>query len=95
MSSIEIIFTARAKIRLENITDYLLKETQSPNFVIRYLDDIENYITEILTLFPESGAPLSDWGNDIRRIVYKEYSFIYKIIEQKIFILTIYKENLP
>jgi len=35
------------------------------------------------------------YGKHIRKLLYRHYSILYKIEEKQIFILTIYKQNLP
>lgn len=39
--------------------------------------------------------PMPEFGEGIRRVVYKRYSFIYRVQDDVIEILTIYRENLP
>ncbi len=38
---------------------------------------------------------MAEYGKDIRRVVYKRYSFLYRVKGNVIEILTIYRENLP
>ena len=95
MNESRIVFSPRAKQRLENITDYLLTETQSLDFVVQYIDLLEEYLTNVLITFPESGARVPAYGENVRKAVYKEYSFVYQIKGSNIEILTIYRENLP
>lgn len=38
---------------------------------------------------------MPEYGEDIRRVVYKEFSFLYRINEKQLEILTVYRENLP
>ncbi|WP_415878767.1 hypothetical protein [Methylomonas sp. TEB] len=32
-----------------------------------------------LVKFPESGTPMPELGDDIRRVVYQQYSFVYRL----------------
>ena len=95
MNRIKITFSPKAKQRLEDITDYLYQQNLSSEFVINYIDKFESWLENVLGLFPESGTPMPEYGENIRRVVYQEYSFIYRIKEGDIEILTIYRENLP
>lgn len=45
--------------------------------------------------FPESGHLMPEFGDGIRRVVYREYSFVYRVKNDVIEILTIYRENQP
>jgi len=73
----KIVFSTKAQKRLEELADYLFEQNQSSEFVIAYLDKLENYLTDILTLFPESGTPMEKFGTDIRRLSYQKYSIVY------------------
>jgi len=95
MSSKRIVFSPRARDRLAEIADYLYRQNQSRSFVTRYLDSFSQFLETVLLQFPECGTPLPDFGEDIRRVVYQEYSFIYRINCDRIEILTLYRENRP
>ena len=45
--------------------------------------------------FPESGRLMPEFGENIRRVIYRKYSFIYRINGNVIEILTVYRENQP
>jgi len=90
-----VVFSPKAVQRLEELADYLFEKTQSPEFVISYLEKLENYLVDILTLFPESGTPMEKYGVGIRRLSYQKYSILYRISADQIDILTFYRENLP
>jgi len=49
----------------------------------------------VLGEFPELGHLLPDFGEETRRVSYREFSFVYRFNEGVIEILTIYRENLP
>ncbi len=95
MNKRKIVFSLKAKDRLEEIADYLYKETRSKKFVTDYLNQFEKWLELVLGQFPESGKPLPDYGQDIRRIVYQKYSFVYRIHKDTIEILTVYRQNMP
>jgi len=59
------------------------------------MDSIEQWLEHHLSLFPESDTPKPEYGDDVQRIVYQKYSFLYRTVGHQIEILTVYKENLP
>jgi len=95
MSKKKIVFSPLARDRLNEIAEYLYKQKLSKKFVIEYLTHFEDWLQMVLGQFPESGIPMPEFGNNIRRIVYQRYSFIYRLHGETIEILTIYRENLP
>ena len=95
MSELTIVFSPCAKQRLEDIADYLYQQNLSTSFVIDYLNRFETWLNTVLRQFPESGTSMPEFGEGIRRIVYNQYSFIYRIKDGAIEILTVYRENLP
>ena len=95
MSDIKIVFSPRAKQRLEEIADYLYQQQLSKTFVLDYLKRFETWLETVLGQFPESGHLMPEFGDGIRRVVYREYSFVYHLNDDVIEILTVYRENLP
>lgn len=95
MSRKTIVFSPRARKRLSEISDYLSQRQVSNAFVLDYLNRFEHYLKSVLGQFPESGTPMPQFGKDVRRVVYQEYSFLYRIKKNVIEILTLYRENLP
>ena len=95
MSKRSIIFSPHAQKRLEDIADYLYRQQLSKAFIRDYIDRIESWLEMVLGQFPDSGRPIPEYGDDIRRIVYREYSFIYRNMDDNIEILTVYRENKP
>ncbi|PPD28530.1 MAG: hypothetical protein CTY19_18540 [Methylomonas sp.] len=90
-----IVFSPRAKQRLGEIADYLYGQNLSKEFVINYLKQFEAWLNVLLGQFPESSVLLPEYGDEIRKVVYKKYSFVYRIKNDRIEILTIFRENLP
>jgi len=90
----QIIFTKKATERLNAIADYLYQQKCSKPFVLNYLKEFKTCLNKVLTQFPEAGILVPEYGDGIRRIVCKEYSFLYQITHNQIDILTIFKENL-
>jgi len=99
MNNLKIIFAPRAKQCLAEIADYLYQQDLSKPFVLKYLKQFNTWLNKVLIQFPESGTPMpefeAEYAENIRRIVYQKYSFIYRIKKNNIEILTIYRENLP
>ena len=95
MSSKEIVFSPRAQRRFEELADYFYQQQLSKTFVLGYLVEIEKWLESILGLFPESGRLIPEFGEGVRRVAYREYSFVYRIKADVIEILTIYRENRP
>jgi len=95
MSRHRIVFSPRARQRLEEIAEYLYQKKLSKAFVLQYLQQFEAWLETLLGQFPESGQPMPEFGDGIRRVVYRKYSFVYRINNDVIEILTVYRENLP
>ncbi len=95
MSSRTIVFSPRARQRLQEIASYLYRQNLSNEFVLDYLNHLEEWLMTMLVQFPFSGTPMPEFGEDIRRVVYQRYSFVYQVNGDAIEILTVYRENLP
>ena len=95
MTERKIVFSPRARQRLTEIADYLYQQQLSNEFVRGYLDRFEAWLDTVLGQFPESGAPMPEYGENIRRIAYQKFSFVYRVNQGVIEILTIYRENKP
>jgi len=95
MSEYSIVFSPHARQKLEEIAEYLYQHQLSKSFVQGYLHRFETWLETVLGNFPDSGSPMLEYGEDIRRIVYQKYSFIYRLKGNEIEILTVYRENQP
>ncbi|MGZ0080632.1 type II toxin-antitoxin system RelE/ParE family toxin [Methylomonas sp. YC3] len=95
MSEYRIVFSPRAGQRLAEIADYLYRQNLSQRFVLDYLQRFENWLNTLPVQFPESGTPMPEFGDNIRRVVYQQYSFVYRLNGDAIEILTVYRENQP
>jgi len=95
----KIKFSPHAEQSLEDIADYLSQQNCSKKFVLKYLMQFKTWLKKVLLQFPESGIQVPEleikYGKDIRRVVYQKYSFVYRVKNNTIEILTIYRENLP
>lgn len=95
MSEYRIVFSPRAQQRLAEVADYLYRQNLSNRFVLDYLQRFEDWLNTLLLQFPESGTPMPEFGENIRRVVYQQYSFVYRLKGKTIEILTVYRENQP
>jgi len=75
MSERKVVFSPRAQRRLKEISDYLYEQQLSKAFVLDYVNRFEAWLEMVLGQFPDSGSPMPEYGDGIRRIVYREYSF--------------------
>ncbi|MEE8589671.1 MAG: type II toxin-antitoxin system RelE/ParE family toxin [Sulfurimonadaceae bacterium] len=91
----EIVFSQKAAQNLVDQALYIFEQTQSVELSDKYLDDMKNYIVEMLSKFPRSGRPSDDIAPHTRKLVYQGYSIIYRETDERIEILTLYRENLP
>jgi plasmid stabilization system protein ParE len=90
-----ILFSPNAKQRLEDVADYLYRQSLSNEFVRNYLQQFQVWLETVLGQFPESGVVMPEYGEGVRKVVYREYSFIYRYTGSVIEILTVYRENMP
>ena len=95
MNNYRIVFSPLAQQRLEEIADYLYQQQLSNQFVVNYLQRFEDWLITLLSQFPESGTLMPEFGDDVRRVVYQKYSFVYRINGNAVEILTLYRENRP
>lgn len=95
MNERPIVFSPRARERLEEIADHLYSKHLSSKFVIDYIQQFEDWLEKVLGTFPDSGTPMPDYGEGVRRVVYKKYCFLYRVQKSSIEILSVYRENLP
>jgi plasmid stabilization system protein ParE len=95
MNSYRIVFSPRAQQRMDEIACYLYQQELSNEFVLEYLQRFEVWLTTLLGQFPESGALMPEFGDNVRRVLYQKYSFVYRIKADAVEILTLYRENQP
>lgn len=91
----KIKFSDKSYLALDEIADFIYKETKSKKFTSKYIRSIRIYIKNTLIDFPKLGRPAEEFGDNIRKLVYQKYSILYRIQEDNIEILTLYRENLP
>lgn len=92
-----VVFSTKAALRLAAISNYLFEKTGSQQFVLDYMARMKEYIRLILLQFPEAGREAEEYGPNIRKIVYRGYSILYRHNEPKgrIEIVNLFRENLP
>jgi plasmid stabilization system protein ParE len=56
---------------------------------------MKEYIVTMLSSFPKAGRPSEELAPNTRKLVYQGYSIVYRIAQEHIEILTLYRENLP
>ena len=95
MSKYRIVFSPTARDRLVELADYLYRQNLSNRFVVDYLDQFERWLEAVLGQFPEAGTPMPQYGQGVRRVVYQRYSFLYRLCNNRIEVLTVYRENQP
>lgn len=95
MNKLRLVFAPRASERLTQIAEYLSEQGLPNSFVVDYLNQFELWLEKVLLQFPDSGTPMPDYGQNIRKICYKKYNFIYRSSKRQIEILTVYRDNLP
>jgi plasmid stabilization system protein ParE len=91
----KVIFSEHATEALIAQAVHIFKQTQDVDKADKFLDTMKSYIIDILLNFPKLGRPAEEFGESIRKLVYQRYSILYRIKENHIEILTLYRENLP
>ncbi len=91
----EVVFTTQASEALMNQASYIFEQTKNVDIADRYLDRMKDFITSTLSRFPKAGRSAQEYGEGVRKLVYQRYSILYKIYDNQIVILTIYRENIP
>lgn len=91
----QIEFSQKAYIALNEIADYLYERTVSKKLTVNYIRKMQSYIKETLMIHPEVGRPAEEFGKGVRKLVYQRYSVLYKLYKDHVTILTLYRENIP
>jgi plasmid stabilization system protein ParE len=90
----KIEFSNKAYQRLEELAEYIYEQSKSKKTTITYIKKLRQYIIETLTHFPQAGRPSEELAPNTRKLVYQGFSIIYRISNERIEILTIYRESL-
>lgn len=92
---INVLFSQKATDRLIEQAQYIYAQTHNMEKADLFLDTMESYITSTLQQYPKLGRIAQEHGKDIRKLVYRRYTILYRIDTECIRILTLYRENLP
>lgn len=91
----KIDFSYKAYHRLEALAEYIYKQSGSKSTTAAYIRKLREFIIETLSHFPQAGRASEELAPNTRKLVYQGFSIIYRVSEERIEILTIYRENLP
>ncbi len=91
----KIVFSKTAVLNLVEQAKYIFEQTKNEEVADKYLDKMKSYIIQTLSNFPKAGRPTEELSPKTRKLVYQGYSIIYRISDERIEILVIFRENLP
>ena len=91
----KIKFTPKFYQRLDEISDFIYAESKSKVLTVKYIIKLKEHISISLTTFPKLGRPAEEFGKNIRKLVHQRYTILYRMEEEYILVITIYRENLP
>jgi plasmid stabilization system protein ParE len=77
------------------IAEYIYEQTKSKKRTREYLQRLREFIVSTLSAFPYAGRSCEELISGSRKLVYQGYSIIYTAQKDQIWILTLYRENLP
>ncbi|MDD4856454.1 MAG: type II toxin-antitoxin system RelE/ParE family toxin [Sulfuricurvum sp.] len=77
------------------IAEYIYEQTQSKKLTREYLQRFREFIVSTLSAFPYAGRSAEELISGSRKLVYQGYSIIYVVEPERIWVLTLYRENLP
>ncbi len=80
---------------MEIIAQYIYEQTKSKKLTREYLQRLREFIVLTLSAFPYAGRSCEEIISGSRKLVYQGYSIIYTVEKEQIWILTLYRENLP
>jgi len=90
-----IDFSPKAQARLVTIAEYIYDQTKSKKLTREYLQKMREFIVTTLSAFPYAGRSSEELIGGSRKLVYQGYSIIYLVENDRVWILTLYRENLP
>ena len=89
-----INFSQKAYQRLESLAEYIYQQSGSKKTTVAYIKKLRQYSIETLSHFPQAGRPSEALAPNTRKLVYQGFSIIYRVSDENIEVLTIYRENL-
>ena len=90
-----VIFTKEATNNLISQARFIYELTLDIEKADKYLLTMKAHIIHTLGYFPKLGRSAEEYGLNIRKLVHKNYTILYLLEKNTIYIVTIYKENLP
>ncbi|MEA1982187.1 MAG: type II toxin-antitoxin system RelE/ParE family toxin [Campylobacterota bacterium] len=90
----KIDFSQKAYQRLDSLAEYIYQQSGSKKTTASYVKKLRKYITQTLESFPQAGRPSEELAPNTRKLVYQGFSIIYRVSDESIEVLTIYRENL-
>ena len=91
----KIIFTKNATNDLISQAQFIYKLTLDSEKSDKYLLTMKAYIIQNLSYFPKLGRSAEEYGENMRKLVYQNYTILYLLEHENISIVSIYRENLP
>lgn len=91
----KVIFTQEATENLLSQALYIYKQTLNVEKADKYLLTMKTHIMQTLKYFPMLGRPTEEFGEGIRKLIHQKYSILYLMDQDNIYIIAIYRENLP
>jgi len=92
----DVIFTKEATDNLISQAPHIYELTFDAQKADTYLLTMKTHINQSLRYFPKLGRPAEEYGKNIRKLIHQRYTILYRILDNdKISIITIYKQNLP
>jgi len=92
----DVIFTKEATDNLISQALHIYELTFDAQKADTYLLTMKTHINQSLRYFPKLGRPAEEYGKNIRKLIHQRYTILYRILDNdKISIITIYKQNLP
>ena len=91
----EIRFSQRAADRLVEIARYVYEKSGNPDKADETMEALKGCIVRTLSTFPRLGRPAAEFGPGQRKLVCRGYTVVYRIEKEFIFVVTIFRENLP
>jgi len=75
---------------------YLLERSNNLQTAQSHIDKKHTFLEETLTQFPYMGHPADEYEEPgIRKLVFMGYTILYRLTEEHIHIVTIFRQNLP
>jgi plasmid stabilization system protein ParE len=77
------------------IACYVYEKSGNPDKADEAMEALKGCIVRTLSTFPRLGRPAAEFGPGQRKLVCQDFTIVYRIEKELIFIVTIFRENLP